>query len=119
MNLNQSKQLWKNLFTQNVNRFTELNQRVSEILQHTPQGLVKIDQDGKITEEYSTQCTIFFERTYLAGLLFHEVIFANDLNNKEGWINVFPILFNNTMMTFEALTGLLPNETTYIKNEKR
>lgn len=111
--VNQSPQLWKKLFDDLTNRFKEASQRFSEVLQHTPQGLVKIDQNGKITDEYSKQCIEYFGTHNLKGQEFHHLLFPENPDEQKKWESVYPMFFETTLISFEGLAELLPQEVAF------
>lgn len=111
--ISKTQQLWQNVFTEMTDRFKDINHRLSEVLQHTPQSLMKIDTEGKITEEFSSHCIEFFGTSQLVGIPFHELVFANDSIALDGWIQIFPLFFEDDLMEFTDLAELLPKETVY------
>ncbi|MBF0289432.1 MAG: cyclic nucleotide-binding domain-containing protein [SAR324 cluster bacterium] len=112
--INKFPQLWTKLFAELTGRFNELNQRSSEILQHSLQGLIKITADGIITNEFSSQCVEYLDSNQLEGGYFPKIMFANDPYSLEGWDQIFSLIFDeNIPMGFTEVVGLLPKETTF------
>ncbi len=107
-------QLWRKLFEEVTGRFNELNQRSSEILQHSPQGLIKITANGTITNEFTSKCVEYLNSHQLEGHSFPEIIFANDPYSLQGWEQIFSLIFDDSIaMEFGEIVGLLPKETTF------
>ncbi|MBF0239331.1 MAG: response regulator [SAR324 cluster bacterium] len=112
--VNSLPKLWQNVFRDTTTRFSQLSQRISELFQHTPQGLMKVDPQGKVSNEYSTQCTELLGVRQLTGKPVETLIFPKDEVQQEGWRQAFPILFEDSMMDFEMLIQLLPTETRFV-----
>lgn len=110
--VNESPRLWQNMFREMTSRFTTGSQRLSEVLQHNPQGLIKVDQEGRVTNEYSTQCVRFFKQPHLTGSPFHELVFPFHEKAQEDWLDVFPLFFEDIPMDFKQLADILPRQTT-------
>lgn len=108
--VNQTTKLWKTLFLQTSERVRALNGRLSEILHHLPQGLVKVMPDGIVSNDYSIQCTRFFQRENIAGVSFPKLAFPEDEQKQKLWIDNLSLLFSDSNMSFEACAGLLQNE---------
>lgn len=109
--VNQIPLLWKSLFMQMTGRFKDMGKRLSEVLSHTPQGLVKIDKAGKITNEFSIHCTKYFQSRQLAGKAFHELAFAGQGAKQEAWNKVYASLFDVPVDDFGLVAQLLPPDT--------
>jgi signal transduction histidine kinase len=108
--VNQVGKLWKTLFLQMSERVRSVNSRLSEILNHLPQGLVKISSEGLVSNDYSVQCTKFFQRDNMAGCLFHELAFPDDEKKQKTWAENLSLLFSESNMSFEACASLLQSE---------
>lgn len=109
--VNRTPQLWKNLFLEMTQRLKHINHRLVEIMQHIPQGFVKVDQEGIITSEFSMQCTRFFGIKELAGVPFHELVFPNNTDSQFIWKSTYPLLFTRGKMDSHEISLLLPQET--------
>ncbi|MGK5094110.1 cyclic nucleotide-binding domain-containing protein [Deltaproteobacteria bacterium TL4] len=110
--------LWQHLFQETTSRFQATNRRLSEVLQHTPHGLVKVDADSKITTEFSIECTRYFKTSKLAGKDFSGLIFVNNPVAKDEWIQVYPLIYEDTLMDFNQLADLLPKGTVLFGPDK-
>ena len=107
--------LWKTLFLQMNGRFKAVTMRLAEVLEHTPQGLVKVDKKGKITNEYSHQCTAYFEKDNLAGLEFAKLVHPGDSDAQGLWEQTYPMLFDEGgMLAFSDVAGLLDQELEFV-----
>jgi two-component system chemotaxis sensor kinase CheA len=112
--VNQIPKLWKTLFLQMNGRFKAVNMRLSEVLEHTPQGLIKVDKKGVITNEYSIQCTEYFGKDNLSGISFAHLIHPEHPAGEALWTETFPMLFDeNGTLVFSDLADLLDKEITY------
>ncbi len=113
--MNKFPQLWRKLFLELTERFATLNERTSEILQHSPQGLLKITKTGLISNEYSSQSVAYLGTQELEGKSFAETVFADSQPKIEGWDKIFPLLFEeNISLGFEEVAELLPKETAFL-----
>ncbi|MBF0238202.1 MAG: cyclic nucleotide-binding domain-containing protein [SAR324 cluster bacterium] len=115
--VNKTPRLWKLLFRESSERLQMITRRLSEVLQHTPQGLVKVDRAGNITNEFSTQFMKYFNVSRIAGQPFHELMFQNDLTAKQDWVQVYPLLYEDTLMDFKQIAELFPHQTTLINSQ--
>ncbi len=109
--VNSNPRLWQNVFRIITSRFTEASHRLSELLQHTPQGLLKVNANGLITNEFSTQCTRYLGRSELTGLVFSDLMFREAPIAQTDWNDVFPLFFEDIPMSFQQISDLLPKET--------
>jgi len=116
--VNQIPRLWKSLFLQMNGRFKAVTMRLSEVLEHTPQGLVKVDSKGVITNEYSIQCTHYFGKDNLAGISFAKLIHPGEAEAQELWGQTYPMLFDETgMLTFLDIAALLDHELSFKRDD--
>lgn len=112
--VDQIPKLWKTLFLQMNGRFKAVNMRLSEVLEHTPQGLVKVDRKGVITNEYSIQCTRYFGKDNLAGIGFAQLLHPDKAETQELWAQTYPMLFDETgMLAFSDIAELLDKELSF------
>ncbi len=112
--VDQIPKLWKTLFLQMNGRFKAVTMRLSEVLEHTPQGLVKVDRKGVITNEYSIQCTTYFGKDNLAGIPFAQLVHPGKPDEQDLWGQTYPMLFDeNGTLTFGDIAELLDKELTY------
>jgi two-component system chemotaxis sensor kinase CheA len=106
--------LWKTLFLQMNGRFKSVNMRLSEVLEHTPQGLIKVDKKGVITNEYSIQCTSYFGKDNLAGIPFAQLIHPGKPDQHDLWAQTYPMLFDDSgTLSFQDIADLLDKEVAY------
>jgi two-component system chemotaxis sensor kinase CheA len=108
--VNQITKLWKTLFLQMSQRVRSLNGRFSEVLNHLPQGLMKISADGIVSNDYSVQCTRYFQKDNLAGYSFPKLAFPDDLEKQTSWLENLSLLFSESNMSFEMCANLLTSE---------
>lgn len=111
--VNQSPPLWQSVFHEMTTRFQGATHRLSELLQHNPQGLMKVDSQGRITNEFSTQCSLYFGQEQLSGQMFHELVFAHNPTAQTDWNDVYPLFFEDIPMDFRQLADILPQETSF------
>jgi signal transduction histidine kinase len=112
--INQIPRLWKTLFLQMNGRFKAVTMRLSEVLEHTPQGLVKVDRNGIITNEYSIQCTRYFGKDNLAGVPFAQLIHSANTEAQDLWRITYPMLFDESgTLTFGDIAELLDREISF------
>lgn len=102
--------LWRALFLQTSDRLKTATRRQSEILQHTPQGFMKLDRLARVTNEYSLKCARYFGKGDLAGVSFAGLVCANNAADQASWLETYAMLFEDSFMAFEDLTGLLTQE---------
>ena len=102
--------LWRALFMQTSERLKTATRRQSEILQHTPQGFMKLDRLARVTNEYSLKCARYFGKDDLAGVSFADLVCADNPAEQASWVETYAMLFEDSFMAFEDLTGLLTQE---------
>ena len=102
--------LWRALFLQTSDRLKIATRRQSEILQHTPQGFMKLDRAARVTNEYSLKCARYFGKGDLAGVSFAGLVCADNPVQQASWFETYAMLFEDSFMAFEDLTGLLTQE---------
>jgi CRP-like cAMP-binding protein/signal transduction histidine kinase len=108
--------LWQSLFTQSSKRLNISNNRLSEVLAHVTQGFLKLDKSARITQEYSARCLRYFDETNLAGMSFIDLLKMNDPREIESWLEIYGMLFTDSLVPFEDLTALLTTEYQLEKN---
>lgn len=99
-------------FKNTILRIDELGYRFSEVLRHTPQGVMKVDRQGNLTAEISVTGSDYLSKRDLAGQSFPEVLFSNDPESRDKWESVFPRILE-TPSEFEILREHLPKETVF------
>ncbi len=112
--VNSNPKLSQHIFRVLTGRIQLTNQRLSEVLHHTPQGLVKIDRYSKITSEYSIRCTQYFGTHHLIGQYFHEFMFARNEEARISWLQIYALIFDETFMNFAQITDLMPKQTSLL-----
>jgi signal transduction histidine kinase/CRP-like cAMP-binding protein len=116
--VNQIPRLWKTLFLQMNGRFKAGTMRLSEVLEHTPQGLIKVDRQGVITNEYSIQCTQYFGKDNLSGIPFAHLIHPGKSDLHELWGQTYPMLFDESgTLTFSDIAELLDRELSFTRED--
>lgn len=94
--------------------------RLSEALRHTPQGLIKLNQEGKITIDISDKCVKYLgaKNVYeLRNKSFVELIERSNSGIRNKW-SVYPMLFEETYPSteFDMMLDLLP-KSIYLPDE--
>ena len=102
--------LWQTLFIQTTQRLSTSNKRLSEVLAHVPQGFMKLDQFACVTQEYSEKCTRYFGENNLAGRRFLDLLKLTDPQESESWLEIYAMLFSDSLVPFDDLTALLTKE---------
>jgi len=108
--LDEVPRLWRALFLQTSERLRTATRRQSEILQHTPQGFMKLDRAARVTNEYSMKCARYFGQDDLTGVSFAGLVCQDDPQGQAFWIETYGMLFEDSFMAFDDLTGLLTQE---------
>ena len=85
--------LWRALFMQTSERLKTATRRQSEILQHTPQGFMKLDRLARVTNEYSLKCARYFGKDDLAGVSFADLVCADHPAEHASWVETYAMLF--------------------------
>ncbi len=111
--IRRAPQLWNNVFREMTSRFRDINQRLSEVLQHTPQGILKLDPEGRITNEYSLKCMDYLGMTHLRDQQFHRLLFPNAEAVQLGWEMSYPLLFSD-VVSEEAVIAMLPKDVVFL-----
>ncbi|NBY72150.1 MAG: hypothetical protein EBQ69_09330 [Betaproteobacteria bacterium] len=99
--------LWMPLFEQAAARLAKSNLRLSEVLEHSPEGFLKLDRQAKITDEFSTKCELYFGVQNLSGRSFPELVYAEDPKQIQSWLEVYALLFQDSVLSFEDICYLL------------
>ena len=93
-------------------RLQQLSHRFSEILKHIPHGIVKIDLQGNITDEFSSRCIDYFGVTQLTGKNLGEMLFPDDRHLRTRWSNAIDGLFGQKTKVTDAIKAF-PREVSY------
>lgn len=107
--------LWRNLFQQKSTQLKIANQRISELLQHFSQGLLKVDPKGVITKEFSRKCCELFNSSQLLGKPADDCLFVDDPKHIDEFSTLYPLFFQTDhAMDFEEIANLLPEATKFM-----
>ncbi|HKI99413.1 MAG TPA: chemotaxis protein CheW [bacterium] len=74
-------------------RLEEATQRLSEVLGHMPDALLKIDREGIITGDISSKCFTYLGQEVLTGKRFSAVLFKDHPELQAAWDDAFPLLW--------------------------
>lgn len=102
--------LWRALFAQMTGRLQGANKRLSEILDHSPQGFLKLDRSARITNEYSSKCLEYLGRAPLCGVSLPELLNPGDAQGAASWKSVFDMVFDEVGVPLSDLFDLLTPE---------
>ena len=108
--VDQVPKLWRALFAQMTGRLKRANKRLAEILDHSPQGFLKLDRDACVTNEYSRKCLEYLGRSPLSGVSFPELLTPGDLEGAASWKSVFSMVFDDVGVPLSDLFDLLTPE---------
>ncbi|MBF0236816.1 MAG: response regulator [SAR324 cluster bacterium] len=109
--VNRFPELWQRVFKDSSSRLMNTNRRLSEILRHTHQGLMKVAVTGRITHDYSTQCVRYLGRNDLDGKPVEEILFSSP-DQQQQWRECFHTLFEPVAL-FEQNLQQLPCEVQF------
>jgi purine-binding chemotaxis protein CheW len=73
-------------------RLEEATHRLSEVLGHMPDALLKIDREGVITGDISSKCFAYLGQDVLTGRRLSDVLFKDHPHLQERWEVAFPAL---------------------------
>ncbi|MBF0102961.1 MAG: response regulator [Desulfobacterales bacterium] len=102
--------VWKNIFKYVLKQLDNSNNRFSELLQHTTQGLVKLNREGRITGEISAKGMFYLGITEHTGQFFDDILFSGNPEKKKQWRIIYPLLFENALANIDRLISQLPDE---------
>lgn len=102
------------MFSTVTGRLQALSNRFSEILKHIPHGIIKIDLDGKITDEFSSRCTDYLGITQLTGQKLGNLLFADNTALTERWDQAIRSFDTNAESSLNLRLERLPKEVTYL-----
>ncbi len=110
--INSIPSLRSQMFSLISSRLQQISHRFSEILKHIPHGIIKIDVQGLITDEFSSRCIEYFGVSRLTGKSFGELLFVDDSKLKNRWEETIQSMVENgSDITSKIRT--LPSEVTY------
>ena len=76
-------------------RLEEVTHRLSEVLSHMPDALLKIDSEGIITGDISSKCFQYLGKDDLTGIRFSDIFFKDHPPSRQLWERLFPELWKN------------------------
>lgn len=106
----QVPKLWRSMFAQMSERLKRANKRLSEVLEHSPQGFLKLDREARITNEYSTKAIEYLGSNPLSGSCLPEFITPDDHAAVASWQSVFSMVFEDVGVPLSDLFELLTPE---------
>ncbi|MDH4247032.1 MAG: chemotaxis protein CheW [Deltaproteobacteria bacterium] len=98
-------------------RLGDITHRLSEVLSHMPDALLKLDRQGIITGDVSQKCFEYLDTDELTGHLFSAILFKGHAEQEREWRTHYPNLWDRP----EACNDHnypLPRATTFIHSEK-
>ena len=101
------------LFTTLTGRLRQLTHRFSEILKHIPHGIVKIDPQGVITDEFSSRCADYLGINQLSGHNLGALLLSDDQNLHQRWEQVIESLPSLDDASLSEGLDQLPSEICY------
>jgi len=101
------------MFTTITGRLATISHRFSEILKHIPHGIIKIDLEGKITDEFSSRCTDYFGITQLTGQKIGKLLFSDNDALSERWDEAIQLFVGNAGSSLNDRLEHLPEVVTY------
>ena len=108
--LDEVPRIWMTLFRQTTSRLAKGNLRLSEVLEHSPEGFLKLDRHAKITDEFSSKCELYFGIKSLGGRSFPELVYAKDPKQIQSWLEIYAMLFEDSVLSFEDICYLLTSD---------
>lgn len=106
----QIPKLWRAMFAQMSERLKRANKRLSEVLEHSPQGFLKLDREARITNEYSTKAIEYLGNNPLSGHCLPQFITPGDAAAVASWQSVFSMVFEDVGVPLSDLFELLTPE---------
>jgi CRP-like cAMP-binding protein/signal transduction histidine kinase len=101
------------MFNTITSRLQTLSHRFSEILKHIPHGIIKIDLQGIITDEFSSRCTDYLGINHLAGKNLGTLLFADSTALNEKWDHALRLFKDNSQTNINDRLNRLPDEVNY------
>ncbi|MDH5752346.1 MAG: chemotaxis protein CheW [Deltaproteobacteria bacterium] len=77
-----------------VSRLGDITNRLSEVLSHMPDALLKLDKNGMITGDVSKKCFEYLNQEVLTGKRFSSLIFKDDPESLALWDKHFANLWD-------------------------
>lgn len=102
--------LWRAMFAQMTERLKRTNKRLVEVLDHSPQGFLKLDRDAQVTNEYSSKCIEYLGQKPLAGHCLPELLMPDSPEDAASWKSVFSMVFDDVGVPLSDLFDLLTPE---------
>jgi len=102
--------LWRSLFAQMSDRLKRANKRLSEVLEHSPQGFLKLGRDARVTNEYSAKCVDYLGHNPVSGFSLPDILHPGDAAAAASWRSVFGMVFEDFGVPLSDLFDLLTPE---------
>ena len=112
--VNMLPQIWKMLFGQLRERFSQINKRYSEMLANSNQGVVKIDLLGRLTNEISNKGMDFLGIQKSENQPLASILFKNDHEAEEKWASHYRHLIILSVDKFEYTAEQMPRSLWFI-----
>jgi purine-binding chemotaxis protein CheW len=98
-------------------RLEEATHRLSEVLGHMPDALLKIDRDGVITGAISSKCFAYLGQDVLTGKRLSAVLFKDHPLLQEAWDAAFPQLWADPQR-FQDPEFAIPRATDFVLSSR-
>lgn len=102
--------LWRAMFRQMAERLKRANKRLAEVLDHSPEGFLKLDREACVTNEYSRKCIDYLGHNPLAGFCLPDLLTPDDPAGVASWKSVFSMVFDDVGVPLSDLFDLLTPE---------
>lgn len=97
-----------------TSRLQHLSHRFSEILKHIPHGIVKIDLNGVITDEFSSRCIDYLGIQKLTGESLGNLLYRYNEKASQKWDQAIDSFATDTESSLNARLASFPEEVTYL-----
>ena len=94
-------------------RLQTLSHRFSEILKHIPHGIIKINLDGTITDEFSSRCIDYLGVTHLSGTALGTLLFSDNESLRQKWDETIRSFSHQPGSSINDRLKQLPDEVNY------
>lgn len=95
-----------------VGRLADITHRLSEVLSHMPDALLKLDRQGIVTGDVSSKCFAYLDREVLTGERFSALLFRDHPAKRQAWDEAYPALWTQPERCNDPALGL-PRDTTF------
>ena len=96
-----------------VSRLGDITHRLSEVLSHMPDALLKLDFQGMITGDVSSKCFQYLDREVLTGEKFSSLIFKDHSQQREEWDRCYEELLDDEALLDNPEACPIPRETVF------